>query len=681
MLYRIINKGKGLLQITKDNLEKIYSDRTSGYINDGATGVDRYAEFQELDTRLALENKTQIIDYTNFAGFNLQVNDTGTGVEFVKPVFEGTYSELKTLADTNKLLIGQTYILKDYQTVYEINESNSSPVLYKSEVIGVISGFGRFSPTAPELQNGSEVIIDYLPVGYSGTIQVGDVTTVTEYFSEEFFKLVNGGHNVVGLGIKYTLNKFKVKTELNGVTLSDINGKPIIKPNGVLNTEVHDGTPYIEMTASENKAVPFEDISLLAISTNQFSKQAKSLTFVGDILEYDFNDSEVISETGVKIADRKGFITRRVNNTLNVDVDKDWRVQRYRRYKIDEVESWNNFLLNNSVNHTLYDMNTINSCTTSNENITESHKFILPKIESEDFYFDFTKNGIEPNVFSTGQATAPDLSTDQRRQVEPLNEFIFDIVVNQVLAKDIFIFDVDDNLNPIDLKEFRIEKLINTIFTPLPNQFGGSVLLNINAKEIENSSFKCYCGINSSNELKNIITLDDCLLTNTGSITFLNVLSYTSLNNRGEIFRTTLGGYPSSTRNIGVTASYILVDNNSLLWGCIFGGKRVEGLKISSSYINKGLLTFDVLTAVTLESSTLYLTAYKNPQMIYNSSFKLDVGGIKNIKKDVFGVIYNSMMNKPNRSYFTNSTEDILYQEIDGLNNNQIQLMTHSISE
>ena len=70
-------------------------------------------------------------------------------------------------------------------------------------------------------------------------------------------------------------------------------GKVVMRPGGLINTDVHNGTAYSGMVAEENQAPPFESLILTAFSKENFSRTAESNTFPGDVVEYDFDDTSI----------------------------------------------------------------------------------------------------------------------------------------------------------------------------------------------------------------------------------------------------------------------------------------------------------------------------------------------------------------------------------------------------
>ena len=111
--------------------------------------------------------------------------------------------------------------------------------------------------------------------------------------------------------------------------LSDYITKHEIAGTGLINTNVHNGTAYGAMTAAENAAPTIEPLILFATSKNTFSRTAYSTLYPDDVLEYDFNDTTVLTET------RKGYIVNRIDTKNEIQAPYDWRVVKWRRWYID----------------------------------------------------------------------------------------------------------------------------------------------------------------------------------------------------------------------------------------------------------------------------------------------------------------------------------------------------------
>ena len=646
---------------------------------DGSTGV---VNLYQNATSLQYDSQSGDLTATFLDGNSETVN-------LLTP-FSGTYVELETLINNNELIVGQQYILTDYKTEYYIQGSNTGPIVGEIENIQVVSGFAFFDPALTAIDVGDSVTITELPAGYTGPIAVGDVTTVTQNFSGGFFmRFANGLHNVVGIKFSYSVPRFTVNTALNGATITDGNGKVVARPGGVINTEVHDGTAYMDMTAAENYDVPEEQISLTAIQTDLFSIEAESLTYPEDKLIYSFKDNEIKNEDDVVLGPRKGFILRRDNERLNVNIDKDWRIQRYRRYKVADSTDWNNYILNNAVDQSLYSMGGANAFSVSNNAITEEHKYILSSLESVDFYQDFTKIGTEPNVFLTGQSGAPGIEYGSRFETAALTEFRQDLIATDPLqAKDYTIISLDSNLQPVDnVESVFINNSFNTIFLNLDFQYGESGSLRVDIKDgISGSTFMTHPQITSSsyknaNSLTNITAIDVMFLQNTGLLSNVPVLSTFQLQNAGIVDFMTAGGYLENVRPWGVTYLSLYIDDDSFVRNTVLGGKRVDSLKFENVLINKALLAWDRGQYLTFSNSVMYLTAMKGFLSSYTHRFRIDTGTSQNAKKSLFGYYYDSFIAGNGRDIFNNNLGDLLYRNIDGNNNNQVNLVTFSQSQ
>jgi len=602
-----------------------------------------------------------------------------------------TFDELVTLQDNKQFVIGGQYVLLDYEHKYYVENSMTGEIENEVEILQNVSGFAFFDPPLTDLAQGSQVEITELPATYTGTEQVGDIVVVTQYFSGGFFINFNTElEDIIGAKFKYTKDRFDVATSLNGQTINDGNGKPVMTPIGIVNTDVHDGTPYMDMTAQENKPVFTEEIALTAISDCELSLDAESLTYVGDVITYDFNDREVKNANGTVIATRKGFIKRRVNEVLNIDIDKDWRAHRYRRYKVQDTASWNNYILNNSVDNSLYLMGGTNAFTLANEtSISEEHKYIMPSVENIDFYQDFTNIGVDSNVFLTGQATAPAIVYGGRFESAGQEEFRQDLItLTPENAKDIFILSVDDNYEPLSNVQFAVvNSLENTVFRNLPFQYGESGDLRVRVSDGMNTcTFMTHPNITSDSyksgtSILSVTAIDLFILNNSGLFFNVNCLSSTEIKNEGETAYLTTGGSPETANQFGVSYMSIYIDDTTILRNCIFGGKRVDRLKFVNYIAVKCLMTWSRGQYNTFTNSSAYLTALKANLDAMNNVFSVETGTNLNAKKGLFGYYYDTFTTQFGRQFFGNNLGDILYNEIDGNNFNQITPVEYSLSQ
>lgn len=601
---------------------------------------------------------------------------------------EGTWVELNTLATGNDLETGQVYVLTDYKTKYYIENSMTNNIIEESTVTETVSGYAYFeNGLNTALQVGDTVTIEYLPPSYAGSTQVGDTTTITELWNggHYYIHFANDLEYIPGAIISYSIGRFPLNPTYNEVTLNDANGKPILTPIGLVNTDVHDGTEYMEMSAVENLDVPTERLLLVAISDTNFSVHSESLTFLGDIVEYDFNDTEVKNANGTVIDTRNGFVLKRSNSTLNIDVDKDWRVHRYRRYKVTNSDTWDNYILNNSVDKSLYLIGSDNACSITNVNLTEDHKYILKSIQEYNVYNDFTLTGTVPNPFLTGVSSAPSLNYSGRFGSGNNTEYQLNVICDDpTYSKDINIIPLDANYNPLQVIKFKSQELNNTVFQILDNGAGLSKNITVDLFTIIDSTFMSGGYLSSSSTitaLENIINLDSLDIVNTGIIKRLNILGDVNLINNGSLLESTIGTMLETATAYGTSYIQITIDSSSRLENVIIGSKRLDSLIFSNCIINKFLIAGIRSSNITINNSNIYLTAFKLANNFLNNYLTIMTGVEKNARKSLYGYYHNSVPSVYGKYLFTNNVGDLLYETVDGLNNNQIVITAHSISQ
>jgi len=167
-----------------------------------------------------------------------------------------SFDSLNSLVQQEKLVLGQKYILSGYKTQYYIEGTNTTNKVKEITNTATVNGFGFYDPGLTDLKVGTPVEVTKLPTGYTGVIKLGDVTNVTAYVFGFYIKFANGLHVVNGARFKYSLQRYS--NVIPDDKVLDANLKIMMQPNGVINTEVHDGTPYMQMTAAENIVVPEE---------------------------------------------------------------------------------------------------------------------------------------------------------------------------------------------------------------------------------------------------------------------------------------------------------------------------------------------------------------------------------------------------------------------------------------
>jgi hypothetical protein len=585
----------------------------------------------------------------------------GTATEF-------SYEDLTTLITNNELVVGQKYTLLDYQTRYYIGGTNTTNINREAASQGVVSGFAFFDPPLNEVSNGTAIEVVSLPEGYAGDIKVGDTAEVTQYFSGFYMKFTNGLHNVAEAVFKYSIKRFEAIEE--DAVIIDANSKVMMKPNGIINTEVHNGTPYMTMTAEENRAVPFEKVVLTAISGTAFAKEAESATYPGEILEFDFNDIDIKNEDEVVIGQRKGLVKRRISADRSIDVNKDWRVQRYRRYKLSEAD-WANYILQNAVDSSLYNVGSNHAFTLSNTTINEDHKYILPAVENKNFYQDFTTTGTVPNIFLDGISDGASIVYGQRMNNYADDVYKVDVTPTLVdNGKDLFIFPLDDKGEPTErVTLFKVNALENTVFRSNNGQYIEDPKITVNITDgIFQSSFMAGGSVFSSSPyentgLINITAIDNVIeLGNKGRISNLTMLGSIILTNSGSIESLTMGGMAANATAFGVTYTDVQFDDGCQIRNTMIGGKRVDKLSFNGVYTNKCLFGYSRGQYLKISDSIMFLTAFKHAGDFFTNNLSIDTSD-QNIPKGLFGFLYEDMPSISGKYIFNSAEGDLVYRQ------------------
>ena len=514
----------------------------------------------------------------------------------------GTWAQLEVLRSAGRLVIGKRYLMTDYQHKYQINASDSSLRNYIGPIVGAAGLYAKFDVLQPAIVVGDVVTVSALPPAYVGPITVGSTATATIVFGPGYIQFAPV-LNVNGMVITYSKQRYS--NVANGATINDAGGRPIIQPGGVLNTAVHDGAAYADMTAGENPAVPVEQLILTAISATLFSRAAESLTFANDGVIYDFSDTQIINDNLILMGTRNGFVSRRTNEVLGVSVGQDWRAQRYRRYKMDDT-SLANWRLGNKP---LYTRNGIAAyCTTTSHLLADADKYLMRQPEQLVDYLDFTKT--VPDPFLTGETVAPSVNAGTRLWVDKALPYMVDLIVGGFTGacKDFTILPLVSGYAPSPLvSRFRVSVLDNSVFLPNDNNFGSS-----GRYSVDHSGSIVDCTVLTGSEiigggtLKTSILVDQMYMriSSSAEVARARFLSPGEFRIAGTLSNTTFGS------SIG-TGTYVAVniDAASSIYNSIFGATRFETIAFSGLACNRCLITANAWSEATFEG-TAYFTRF-----------------------------------------------------------------------
>ncbi|MDX6187999.1 hypothetical protein SGQ83_01440 [Flavobacterium sp. Fl-318] len=532
----------GASKVTANYLD-IVNDFTTG----GTTKLASSETVKTLfETKEDVSNKSLIItasstndDYPSSKSVFDFVN------QFVKSENILPVTNIINLVENKKLVPGNYYMLNDFQTIYTINGSDSAPPTYKREITSFVSNWATMDVGYDyDLIVGKLVTITKLPIGYSGALAVGQTTTVSTMSNNFYFRFANGMQNVVGLKFSFTTPRY-TNGVIDNLIVNDGNGKPVIRPGGVLNTEVHNGTAFMDMTAAENLGVPFESLILKAKSTNEFEFEGKSATYPDDVIEY-----RLPSTGSVAI---KGEILRRYNNVLNIDIRDDWRVKRYRRWKID----------GNSILKILNQDQAVTSLT----GFAGVYQFTATKSTTstlERFY-------IAADLDSLAKAI------DENTKVV---DFRMTVASNSA-AKDYTIIPLDALHYPTSVKMMKVSgEFENTVIQNNPGELNYDT--EIDAEDIFNSTFVCSVKTTGTHiKLENSLFLDTLsIVSNTKSIITLREVKFLNFVNIeqpiGFQMISTVIGANSNNYNgnpfPNVRWMNLYYPNSSSVYNCLLGG-------------------------------------------------------------------------------------------------------------
>ncbi|NJW53552.1 hypothetical protein [Salinimicrobium oceani] len=586
---------------------------------------------------------------------------------------EGDYNFLKALKDEGKLLPGQKYLLKGYQTKYLIAGSDTSSIIEESHVDELLYNYYHHFASGisyPDLTSGDKFTITWLPETYTGNRKVGDSFVIQTAYEGGYFT-VPGLPLVMGMKVSYQASFYKNEyvhektirerfyrdltgtitatadsdviagegtifmqelqpgdrisyfvdagyrwdrviqsiesdTSLTitqvvapediatGVTFEKLTfGKVIMQPGGLLNTDVYDGTPYSGMTAAENQAPPVEDLILTALTENEFSREAESATFIGDQVEYLIDETQIFDRSSRLVATRPGLVIYRENKKLKIRADKDWRAQRYRRFRMND-DHWSRIDYRNKDLYKLASeakdggsAHTYYVGGISGLSKKEHKRFMFRDIQNGFSLMDFTLKGEQPNPFTSGYEASnygyyPSDDPNKRDyyQYNLLagqthgSYFQYDLLLNfnEIEVKDYTIIPLDENHNPKPVvTRFKVDHLENTIFLDHGKGQGESNKIDIDCNHITNSVFFTGGRISAKTGTINKVTsLEDFDIENAGEID--DLLNFASLNilNHGKLKSVQFGGAYSYPVNFVAQVS-MSFSANSIVVNSVFG--------------------------------------------------------------------------------------------------------------
>ncbi|OXB25091.1 hypothetical protein B0A80_02350 [Flavobacterium tructae] len=532
------------------------------------------------------------------------------------------------LVESNSLIPGNYYLINDFQTIYTINGSNSAPTLFKRRINSFPAKYAALDVGYDlNLTVGKTVVITKLPNDYTGPLLVGSTTTVTTVASQGYyFRFANGMQSIIGLEFEYSMPKYS-----NGIadnlTVNDVNGNPVIRPGGVLNTEVHNGAAYMDMSADENLNVPLESIILKAKSTKEFELEGKSVTYPDDIIEYKLPIEGSVA--------KKGTILRRYNKALNIDLKIDWRVQRYRRWKISA----------DSILKTLNQDQPVTSLT----GFAGVYQFTATKsttATSERFYV-------------AHDLDYKSLTIDADTKIV---DFTMEVSSN-IHAKDFTIFKLDQNHQPVNVKMMKVSGLFeNTVIQYNLGELNFDT--NVDAETLSNTTFVCSVVITgNSSQISNSLFLD----------TLYNINSKIVINNLKSLSQLSIDASSFSQ----ISNSVIGVNLNNYSSGSKPSVRWIKIENIQSSSLNKVLLggalpSYNFNNSI-IENSTLYF--YNNlrneASPIYTNYSKLIFNNCLIFSMSIFNrsklgnTIFNGITSSVNYISTSASGRDVYINSVD----------------
>ncbi len=588
-----------------DNLQKV-GDKLSTMSIDTALSITSTNSVQNKVIKQSLD--TKISDAPNDGKLYIRKSNTWNELTPYYTI-EGTYAQIKALKDGNNLVAGVRYIITDYKTEYFVPNTNSSDKIKYKTTSASVSGWAILDNNYEyELSNGATVTITELPSGYSGSLAVGQTTTVSSINASYYFKFANGMQNTIGVSFSFNVTRFSGVA--HNAVINDANGKPVMKPNGIINTDIHDGTVYCDMTAAENKTVPTERLVITASTNNSFEVVGYSDTYSGDVIHYDFDDVNIINDNKVNIGTRKGYIIRRINEKLKIDTKLDWRVIRFRRWLIDS-DSRKQLINQDLDNTTRVGFGGNYLFTSQNRVITNTDHFYVARMPEQKF------NNIDANA--------------KRKTFTSVLE-------SNIKCKDFNLFPLDDSYNPINVDKFELDAIWDSVCIGLSGEF--SYKINIKGTTLQNTTFVSNPIISGNN----LYILDSTMLDSfaidysiNSVISNLVCLSYTTIGYISNttiydsIFGTHKGGHISGIPSPIPAAKWFILRslNNTRLDNIVLGQASTNIHMIDSNLVDSSIFLYYSPIAgnsrttedVRINGSTFRNVYLRVPRNLYRVSF------------------------------------------------------------
>jgi uncharacterized repeat protein (TIGR01451 family) len=586
---RVANKliiGQKYLMLDYLHKYLIGGSDTGGVVNEDTVSSTPYAYYSMLESGTWLVSGT-VLTVTSLPGWytgGLKIGDTGT----VNGVWSGptyTFSGIPPIVGLG-LSYSFPYYNNEYiseKTIKERFNSDLTGTIDSISDTNIITGTGTLFTT--ELQVG-ETIKYMVDAGYGYDRLVIEIVSDTELITDQNVLLDDIATNVAFEKITF--------------------GRDIMRPGGIVNTEVHNGEAYSGMTAEENYAPQTEALILTAISPNSFSTKAESATYIGDVVEYNIDNKSIVSRSGAELDTRNGLIIHRENRELQISLNHDWRAQRFRRFALleDQMTRLKNIsdVYKLDSGSQVYHMGGINSKSSNKDH----NKYLMRDVESGFGFTDFTIDGQEDNVFENGYKLSQTIEesgawegtitagVNSGLDIGGFATEFYDYMslnFNEIKCNDFPILPLVDYQPSKRVKKIKVNDLQNTIFLDKNRGMGVSVDIDIEADILIESTFMTGGKIFSTGYIERLISIENFDITNTGSIHYVINFAELSLNNAGQVQYCQFGGAHYYAINfIGYSAYAIGVGSkiSSSIFGV--GNSSMQGTNIISDTICKDIL-------------------------------------------------------------------------------------------